>query len=320
MYAIKIENGKERIRVRHYNNGFLPSYTSCAEDSMGKRLYVVPGYIFMMTKAPGAEKVPDSEWKVIEAISDTHTSTLDVKAKKIIDGPLKDLLILRVNPSLKSVCIRAKLLGVTRDYWLAVRFKSAEEKADKAEKAEKADDGKAADVVKSRRRKAGEVKTMEYTQEQIDEILKRAEEVGIHQSAREYSVPWQKVQGWAKKAGVMDKVSKKPAKKKAASATTPAVEEKAEKKAEKPEKKTKKAKAAEAPVAEKKPAKQKKAAAAPVAEEKPKKAAPAAPATKPAEKTEPATDLAIENAVLRKENEQLKAKIEKLQKALAELM
>ena len=74
----------------------------------------------------------------------SHPSTLDVKAKKIINGPLTGLLILRVNPSLKSICIRAKLLGVTRDYWLAVRFKSAEEKADKTEKA---DDEKAADVV-----------------------------------------------------------------------------------------------------------------------------------------------------------------------------
>ena len=75
-------------------------------------------------------------------------------------GRLTGLLILRVNPSLKSVCIRAKLLGVTRDYWLAVRFKSAEEKADKAEKA---DDGKAADVVKSKGRKAVEGKKMAKT-------------------------------------------------------------------------------------------------------------------------------------------------------------
>jgi len=58
------------------------------------------------------------------------------------------------------VCIRAKLLGVTRDYWLAVRFKSAEGKADKAEKA---DDEKAADVVKSKGRKAVEGKKMAKT-------------------------------------------------------------------------------------------------------------------------------------------------------------
>ncbi len=311
MYAIK--SNKERIDVRHYSSAFIPSYTSAAENSMGKRLYVVPGYIFMMTKAPGAEKVPDTDWKVIEAISDSHPSTLDVKAKKIIDGPLTGLLILRVNPALKSVCIRAKLLGVTRDYWLAVRFKSAEEKAD---------DGKAADVVelKEKQQEGKKMAKTTYTEEQINQAIERAKEIGIHAAGQELGIPWQAVQGFCKKAGVMDEASKKPAKKKT---TTPVAEEKAEKKAEKPEKKTKKAKTAEAP------AKQKKAAAAPVAEEKPKKAAPAAPAapaastapaSKPAEKTEPATDLAIENAVLRKENEQLKAKIEKLQKALADLI
>lgn len=299
--------------MRHYSSAFIPSYTSAAENSMGKRLYFVPGYIFMMTKAPGAEKVPDTDWKVIEAISDSHPSTLDVKAKKIIDGPLTGLLILRVNPALKSVCIRAKLLGVTRDYWLAVRFKSAEEKAD---------DGKAADVVelKEKQQEGKKMAKTTYTEEQINQAIERAKEIGIHAAGQELGIPWQAVQGFCKKAGVMDEASKKPAKKKT---TTPVAEEKAEKKAEKPEKKTKKAKTAEAP------AKQKKAAAAPVAEEKPKKAAPAAPAapaastapaSKPAEKTEPATDLAIENAVLRKENEQLKAKIEKLQKALADLI
>ena len=132
-----------------------------------------------MTNTHGAEKVPEAEWKVIEAISDSHQSTLDMKNQKIIDGPLKGLLILRINPALKSVCIRAKLLGVTRDYWLAVRFKSAEEKADKAEKA---DDEKAADVVELKESK-GESKKMAkttYTEEQINQAIERAKEIGIH--------------------------------------------------------------------------------------------------------------------------------------------
>ena len=83
------------------------------------------------------------------------------------------------------VCIRAKLLGVTRDYWLAVRFKSAEGKADKAEKA---DDEKAADVVKSKGRKAGEGKKMAkttYTEEQINQAIERAKEIGIHAAGQE---------------------------------------------------------------------------------------------------------------------------------------
>ena len=80
------------------------------------------------------------------------------------------------------VCIRAKLLGVTRDYWLAVRFKSAEVKADKA------DDGKADDVVKSKGRKAGEGKKMAkttYTEEQINQAIERAKEIGIHAAGQE---------------------------------------------------------------------------------------------------------------------------------------
>ena len=119
-----------------------------------------------------------------------------------------------------------------------------------------------------------------YTEEQINQAIERAKEIGIHAAGQELGIPWQAVQGFCKKAGVMDEASKKPAKK------------------------TKKAAAT--------------SAAAPAAPAAP--AASTAPASKPAEKTEPATDLAIENAVLRKENEQLKAKIEKLQKALAELM
>ena len=74
MYAVKVEFGKERIRVRHYRDGFLPYYISCAESDVGKRKLVVPGYVFTMTKVNGAEKVPDPDWAVIEAISDKQPS------------------------------------------------------------------------------------------------------------------------------------------------------------------------------------------------------------------------------------------------------
>ena len=82
MYALKIENGKERIRVRSYASAFIPSYTSAAEDSMGKRLFVVPGYIFLPKMISGAEKVPPTEWNVIEALSDSHPSTFNTKQSK----------------------------------------------------------------------------------------------------------------------------------------------------------------------------------------------------------------------------------------------
>ena len=301
MYAIKIEIGKERIRVRNYNNGFLPSYTSCAEGSMGKRLFVVPGYIFTMTNTHGAEKVPDTDWKVIEAISDSHPSTLDTTTQNIIDGPLKGLLILRINPALKSVCIRAKLLGMTREYWLAVRF---------------ADDGKAKNVVKSEDKETEDkkmAKKADYTDEQIQKAIEKAKEIGIHAAGQELGIPWQTVLGFCKKAGVMEEASKKPAKKAKkisssepvvspaiAPTVSPAVEEKTEKKEEKTSKRRRKAADSTSAVT-------------PDVEEK---------TTVPAEKkpAQPASTLEIENAVLRKENEQLKAKIQKLQKALAELI
>ena len=176
----------------------------------------------------------------------------------------------------------------------------------------KADDNGAADVLELKQKRQ-EVKNMAktiYTDEQINEAVELAKKVGIHAAGTELGIPWQSVQSFCKKAGVMEEASKKPAKK----AATPKAEEKAEKKSTK--KSAKKAVPAAAPED-----KLKDKPAEPVADEKPKKKKAAA--DKPAEPA-PATDekneLAIENAVLRKENEQLKAKIEKLQKALADLI
>ena len=54
MYAVKVENGMEKIRARRYAAGTAPLYTSAAEESMGKKMLVVPGYIFTSTKMIGA--------------------------------------------------------------------------------------------------------------------------------------------------------------------------------------------------------------------------------------------------------------------------
>ena len=136
---------------------------------------------------------------------------------------------------------------------------------------------------------------------------------GIHAAGQELGIPWQTVQGFCKKAGVMEEASKKPAKKTKRAASSepvaspavaptvfPTVEEKAEKKEEKTSKRGRKAADSTSAVT-------------PDVEEK---------TTEPAEKkpAQPASALEIENAILRKENEQLKAKIQKLQKALAELI
>ena len=346
MYAIK--SNKERIDVRKYASAFIPSYTSAAEESIGKKLFVVPGYIFLPKMISGAEKVPPTEWNVIEALSDSHPSTFNTKTKQITDGPLSGLLILRVNPSLKSVCIRAKLLGVTRDYWLAVRFSTPtpndpEKVGQDAEKVGGDGDGKAANVVELKDSNAGEAKKMAkatYTEEEINAAIELAKEIGIHKAAKELGLPWQAVMSAAKKAGVEiePKVSKK---KKTITAPEPATSTPAKTNAEKNG--TGKNEAGKNGAgkndagkneAEKNDAEKNAVEEKPV--EKPKRGrkkkavyevVPTTPTEgKKAEKQEEkagavaASELEIENAVLRKENDQLKAKIEKLEKALADLI
>ena len=169
----------------------------------------------------------------------------------------------------------------------------------------------------------GEGKTMAtYTEEQINQAIERAKEIGVHAAARELSLPWQAVMSAAKKAGVeiapkvvKPKKGKKTAAPSSPAATapelaapepaTPSVEEKkAEKTEEKPVEKPKRGRKKKAVYEVVEPA------TPAVAEEKAEQSAP--------ERSE--NELMVENAVLKKENEQLKAKIEKLQKALADLI
>lgn len=149
-------------------------------------------FVFTRTKKDGAERVPESEWKVIEAISSTFPSTLDVTTARISDGPLKDLLLLQIDPTIKAVLIRAKLLGETRDYWLPVRFADGTEK-------KKAETEKKPKPV--------------YTDEKRTEMLAKAEEIGITAAAKAYGVPWQTIaqlKRWAVKSGNVTAKKKNP--------------------------------------------------------------------------------------------------------------
>ena len=85
MYCVKVEPGKERIKVRQVASGFLPSYREADEKGRPdeRKRFVVPGYVFMLQYAPGAVPVPEEEWKIIEAISDPAPSTLDFANQKI---------------------------------------------------------------------------------------------------------------------------------------------------------------------------------------------------------------------------------------------
>ncbi len=345
MYAVKIESGKERIRVRSYNNGFLPSYVSAAEESMGKRMYVVPGYVFTMTRVGGAEKIPDSDWKIIEAISDKNPSTLDVNTGKIIDGPLKDLLILRVNPALKAVLIRARLLGVTRDYWLAVRFRDGSQEEDPIPDSDSATTGAKTDTQKKKTKnninkstkksikKETKKNTTEggkmgkdqktYTDEQIQAAVERAKEIGIHAAGREAGMPWQVVMAAARKAGVeitpkqVNRKQEEKKKQKTSAAAEKTTKAKKTVKAEKVEttEKTEKTEKAEK-TGNRRKARVKKADAATSA------SAPAQTTAK--EETSvliSAEDaLRVENAVLKAKNARLTEEVEKLKAALRNLL
>ena len=221
MYAVKVEPGRERIAVRRFTSGFLPSYKP-ADISRGKKL-VIPGYVFTLSPERNAIRVPETEWTVIEAITDSHESVFDPETGKITDGPLKDLGVVKTDEQNSAVMIRPMLLGVSREYWLNVKMAGAAE-GDPAEPGEKPEGDQAAtggspdaDRTEPEENKTGEKKTMatdktQYTEEQIREILNMAEEKGVHAAAAAYGVPWQTVRGWKHKANP-DKVQAKKDKK-----------------------------------------------------------------------------------------------------------
>lgn len=122
MYCMKVEPGRERIKVRQVASGFLPSYRQAGENGKteeGKRL-VVPGYVFMLQYTPGALQVPEDEWKIIEAISDPAPSVLDYLNKKITEGPLKAVEEKITSFEENWIRVYVNLLGENRWYRLAV--------------------------------------------------------------------------------------------------------------------------------------------------------------------------------------------------------
>ena len=152
MYCIKVEEGQERIAVRQYKTGFIPLYTpalimpvNASEkrkapvlNTKGVKRPVVPGYVFMISKDPRAQRVDDGEWKIIEAISDSRPSFRNPGTEKITDGPLTKLNPLIIKAYEDRVQIRTRLLGRDRKYWLKVNLASAvkmDEPEDTAEKA-----------------------------------------------------------------------------------------------------------------------------------------------------------------------------------------
>lgn len=319
MYCVKVEPGKERIKVRQVASGFLPSYREADETGRPdeRKRFVVPGYVFMLQYAPGAVLVPEEEWKMIEAISDPAPSTLDFANRKIVEGPLQAVEGNITAFEENRIRVYANLLGENRWYRLAVVpfVPEAAEGSDGTGAAGDAgadgSDGAAADgagadgsdgtiaaegageTAKGEAEDMSEIARSGYTKEQEAQMIARAEEIGVRAAAAEYGVNWQVVAGMKRRArngGKEAAEEKKPAK-------APKTEAAAPETAAAPEKTT-------------------------AGEAAPKAAGtPAETATA----TETAASgnieaLKVENAILREKIEKMEAQVEKLRKALQELI
>ena len=293
MYCVKVEPGKERIKVRQVASGFLPSYREADEKGRPdeRKRFVVPGYVFMLQYAPGAVPVPEDEWKMIEAISDPAPSTLDFANRKIVEGPLQAVEGNITAFEENRIRVYVNLLGENRWYRLAVvPFvpEAAEEGLDGTIAAEGA-----GETAKGEKEDMSEIARSGYTKEQEAQMIARAEEIGVRAAAAEYGVNWQVVAGMkrrAKNGGKEAAEEKKPAK-------APKTEAAAPKTAATPEKTA---------------AGENAATAADTAAETATATETAAPGDIEA--------LKVENAILREKIEKMEAQVEKLRKALQELI
>ena len=192
MYCIKVTEGRERIEIRKYSSAFLPSCVIAEPQKSGIRAvrrFVVPGYIFTIRKESKAVPVPEAEWRIIEALSDSHPSFMDENSR-IVAGPLAGLEELVTGREDGRIRIQTSLLGEMRSYWIQVHS-AAEQPASLPENPP---------AVKSQTKDKGDRK-MEYTQEQIRQVLAQAASDGVHAAAKSAGVPWQTVLRWARAAG-----------------------------------------------------------------------------------------------------------------------
>lgn len=191
MYAVRTEPGKERIRVRSISSGFLPSYSPApAGGGRPVRRFVVPGVVFTLVKTRGAEKVPEEEWQVIEALSDPKPSAAD-EAGNLLSGPLKAIAgAVSVDPVRKVAVVRASLLGEERRYEVAVEIAQPDGNMVESE----------AGKTTGKTEEPAMAKKSAYTGEQKAAMVARAEEIGVRAAAKEYGVAWQVVAQFRRRA------------------------------------------------------------------------------------------------------------------------
>ncbi len=217
MYCIKVEPGRERIKVRQVSSGFIPKYMHAeGKGKAPEKRFVVPGYVFTLQYAPGAVKVPEDEWAIIEAVSDSHLSTVDRETRKIAEGPLKAIEGAVTVIEADRAKVAAMILGEKRQYWLAVKYREPEGETSEEAAAENgnhgtdaegreteagnAEDIKASEKAVSAGKSGTEGKTggkprskYDFTEEEKARMLARADEVGNRQAAAEFTVPWQMI-------------------------------------------------------------------------------------------------------------------------------
>ncbi len=186
MYAVKVEQGRERPEVRRISTGFLPTYrvyTGSAEEK-SVRWLVVPGYVFSLSMTRNAQPVPNEEWEIIDKLSASAISTLD-KSGKILSGPLTglDRYVTKTGKDYVQLCVN--LLGEARTYRLPCRI-AGEPGATGENK------GGAPNMA---------VENKELTEERIAAMLERAEKVGIHAAAGEFGIAWQTLAKFRRRAG-----------------------------------------------------------------------------------------------------------------------
>lgn len=259
MYAVKVEQGRERAEVRHISSGFLPSYrvSDGSPDRPYVRSLVVPGYVFTLVRVRLAIPVPDDEWRIIDKISDSKPSVMDSDGK-FVSGPLMGLDQYVVQTGKDSVYLCVDLLGEKRRYRLPCQFAEA-----------------MAVTEENRKEVPGVAKTgARFTDEQKAAMLKRAGEIGVHAAAGEFGVAWQVIAQMKRRANEgADHEKKEPPAAKASAKKTGIG------------RKTGQAQVVMTTAPER-----------------------------------PATELEIENAFLREQVEKLTAKVEKLKKALSDLL
>ena len=187
MYAVKVEQGRERPEVRKISTGFLPSYRVYTGDERSVRWLVVPGYVFSLSMTRNAQLVPNEEWEIIDKLSASGISTLDKKGK-ILSGPLTglDQYVTKTGKDYVQLCVN--LLGEARTYRLPCRIAEETEEAAEAKESK----AKMADAASGKK---------ELSEEQIAAALERAEKVGIHAAAGEFGIAWQTLAKFRRRNG-----------------------------------------------------------------------------------------------------------------------